>query len=114
MMQKIIRAVLPLHSLFGSLLSPTNAKPSQRMKPEAPSIFINDDEVEFKVIYVYSKKSNKIRKYTLSAAERLGFIGIDCGSFQMGRGRYSKAITIKNRNVNLCLATKVANSSYPI
>ena len=113
-MQKIIRAVLPLHSLFGSLLSPTNAKPSQRMKPEDPSIFINDDEVEFKVIYVYSKKSNKIRKYTLSAAERLGFIGIDCGSFQIGEDRYSKAIIIKNRNVNLCLSTKVANSPYII
>jgi hypothetical protein len=84
------------------------------MKIEAPSIFINDDEVEFKVIYVYSKKSNKIRKYTLSAAERLGFIGIDSGSFQMGGDRYSKAITIKNRNVNLCLSTKVANSSYII
>ena len=82
------------------------------MKLEAPSIFINDDEVDFKVIYVYSKKANKIRKYTLSAAERLGFIGIDCGSFQMGGGRYSKAITIKNRNVNLCLSTKVVNSPY--
>lgn len=74
----------------------------------APSIFINDDEVEFKVIYVYLAKSKKIRKYTISEAEKLKLIKIDTGSFQMGEDKYSKAITIKNKNVKLCLSTKVA------
>ena len=37
-----------------------------------PSIYINDNEVDFKLIYVYSTKFNKPRKYTISEAERLG------------------------------------------
>ena len=40
------------------------------MQSKSPAIFINDDEVEFKVIYVYSYKSKKMRKYTISEAER--------------------------------------------
>ena len=73
-----------------------------------PCIYIKDDEVEFKIIYVYSTKSKKMRKYTISEAERLGFVQIDTGSFQLGGDMYSKAITIKDNNIKLCLSTKLA------
>jgi len=46
-----------------------------------PLIYINDDEVDLKLIYVYSNKNKKSRKYTISAAERLGLIKIESGSF---------------------------------
>ena len=78
------------------------------METAAPSIFINDDEVEFKAIYVYLAKLKKMRKYTISEAEKLELVKIDTGLFQMGGEKYSKAITIKDNNVNLCLSTKVA------
>ena len=78
------------------------------MKMQAPSIFINDDEVEFKEIYVYLAKPKKMRKYTISEAEKLELIKIDTGLFQMGGDKYSKVITIKDNSVKLCLSTKVA------
>ena len=65
------------------------------MEPTTPAIFINDDEVEFKVIYVYSTKLKKLKKHTISEAERLGLVKIDSGSFKMGGVSYSMAITIK-------------------
>jgi hypothetical protein len=77
------------------------------METAAPSIFINDDEVEFKEIYIYLTESKKIRKYTISEAEKLELIKIDTESFQMGGDKYSKAITIKDKNVKLCLSTRV-------
>jgi hypothetical protein len=79
------------------------------MQTEAPSIFINDDEVEFKLIYVRSKKTKRRRKYTISEAERLGLVKVDAGSFRVGSKKYSKAITIKENNVVLCLSTKIEN-----
>jgi hypothetical protein len=51
-MRNTKRAVLAPQPWFGSLLSQVNTKSLLRMKLEAPSIFINDDEVDFKVIYV--------------------------------------------------------------
>ena len=80
------------------------------MEQAKPAIFINDDEVEFKVIYVYSSKLKKIKKYTVSEAERLGLIEVQAGSFKMGRDSYSKAITIKDNNVKLCLSTRTAGT----
>ena len=79
------------------------------MQTEAPSIFINDDEFEFKLIYVHSKKTKRRRKYTISEAERLGLVKVDAGSFKVGSKKYSKAITIKENNVVLCLSTKIEN-----
>ena len=78
------------------------------METSAPSILINDDEVEFKVIYVYLAKQKTMRKYTISEAEKLELIKIDTGLFQMGRDKYSKVITIKDNSVKLCLSTRVA------
>jgi hypothetical protein len=80
------------------------------MERAAPSIFINDDEVEFKEIYVYLAKPKKMRKYTISEAEKLELIKIDTGSFKIGRDKYSKVITIKDNSVKLCLSTKVASA----
>ena len=53
-----------------------------------PSIYINDDEINFKLIYVYSNKNKKSRKYTISMAERLGLI------------------KVSNSSIKLCLSTK--------
>ena len=80
------------------------------MEVANPAIFINDDEVEFKVIYVYSARLKKMKKYTITEAERLGLVEVESGSFRMGRVSYSKAITIKDNNVKLCLSTKAAIS----
>lgn len=76
------------------------------METTSPSIFINDDEVEFRVIYVCSIKSKKMRKYTIDEAERLGIIQVDTGSIQIGGDIYSKSITINDNSAKLCLSTK--------
>lgn len=73
-----------------------------------PSIYINDDEVDLKLIYVYSYKNKKSRKYTISAAERLGLIKIESGSFILGNHKYSKIIELSNSNIKLCLSTRSA------
>jgi glyceraldehyde-3-phosphate dehydrogenase/erythrose-4-phosphate dehydrogenase len=54
-----------------------------------PSIYINDDEVDFKLIYVCSTKFNNPKKYTISEAERLGLVKIETGSFLLGNLKYS-------------------------
>ena len=77
------------------------------MEAANPAILINDDEVEFKVIYVYSTRLKKIKKYTITEAERLGLVQVESGSFKMGRDSYSKTITIKDNNVKLGLSTRV-------
>jgi hypothetical protein len=71
-----------------------------------PSIYINDDEVDFKLIFVYSTKFKKQRKYTISEAERLGLIKIETGSFLLGNLKYSKVIKISNSRIKLCLSTR--------
>jgi len=76
------------------------------MLSEYPAILINDDEVEFKLIYVYSNRSNKMRKYTISQAEQLGLVQVDAGSFQMGGNSCSKVVTIIGKNIKLFLSTK--------
>ncbi len=73
-----------------------------------PLIYINDDEVDLKLIYVYSNKNKKSRKYTISAAERLGLIKIESGSFLLGNQKYSKVIKISNSSIKLCLSTRAA------
>jgi len=73
-----------------------------------PSIYINDDEVDFKLIFVYSTKFKKQRKYTISEAEKLGLVKIETGSFMLGNNKYSKVIKISNSCVKLCLSTKAA------
>ena len=78
------------------------------METATPAIFINDDEVEFKVLFVYSTRLKKMKKYTITEAEKLGLVAVESGSFKMGRDSYSKTITIKDNNVKLCLSTRVA------
>ncbi len=80
------------------------------MEAATPAIFINDDEVEFKVIYVYSTRLKKMRKYTITEAERMGLVKVECGAFKMGGDSYSKAITIKDNDVKLCFSTRVAKA----
>lgn len=76
------------------------------MQTANPTIFINDDEVEFKVIHVYSARLKKMKKYTITEAERMGLVEVESGSFKLGRVSYSKMITIKDNQVKLCLSTK--------
>ena len=76
------------------------------MNKAATSVLINDDEVEFKVIHVFSAKSNKLRKYTVDRAERLGLIQVKSEPTKLSGDIYSKAITLKRNNLKLCLTTK--------
>ena len=74
-----------------------------------PSVYINDDEVDLKSIYVFSIKNQKSRKYTISAAERLGLVKIESGSFLLGNHKYSKVIKISNSSIKICLSTRKEN-----
>ena len=76
------------------------------MNQAATSVLINDDEVEFKVIHVFSAKSNRLRKYTVDRAERLGLIQVKSEPTKLSGDIYSKVITLKNDNLKLCLTTK--------
>jgi sRNA-binding carbon storage regulator CsrA len=76
------------------------------MNKAGTSILINDDEVEFKVIHVFSAKSKKMRKYTVDRAERIGSIQVDSESIKIGGDIYSKSITLNKNNLKLCLSTK--------
>jgi len=71
-----------------------------------PSVYINDDEVEFKIIYIYSMKSGKGRKYTITEAEKRGLVRVESGSHTFCNDHYSKAISILDQNVKLCLTTR--------
>ena len=73
-----------------------------------PSIYINDDEIDLKLIYVISTKKEKSRKYTIATAERLGLVKIESGSFSLGKHKYSKVIKISDSSIILCLSTKAA------
>ena len=71
-----------------------------------PGVYINDDEVEFKIIYIYSMKSGKGRKYTISEAERRGLVRVESGAHTLGNETYSKSVSILDQNVKLCLTTR--------
>ena len=73
-----------------------------------PSVYINDDEVNFKhilICYVNSKNYKKI--YTIAKAEKLGLIKIETGSYKFGGHKYSKSIAILNICVSIYLTTKI-------
>ena len=76
------------------------------MNKAATSVLINDDEVEFKVIHVFSAKSNKLRKYTVDRAEKLGLIKVESEPIKLSGDIYSKLITLKRNNLKICLTTK--------
>ena len=76
------------------------------MNNAATSVVINDDEVEFKIITVFSNKSKKVKKYTVDRAEKLGLIKVDSGPIKIDSDIYSKSITLNNNNLILCLSTK--------
>jgi len=69
------------------------------------SVIINDDEVEFKIISVFSNRSKKLKQYTADRAEKLGLIKVDPGPIKIGNEIYSKSITLNNNNLKLCLST---------
>ena len=76
------------------------------MNKSGTSVLINDDEVEFKVIHVFSAKSKKLRKYTVARAEKLGLIQVESEPIKLSGDIYSKLITLKRNNLKLCLTTK--------
>ena len=76
------------------------------MNKTATSVLINDDEVEFKEIHVFSAKSKKLRKYTVDSAERLGLIQVKSEPTRLSGDIYSKEITLKRNNLKVCLTTK--------
>ena len=75
------------------------------MSNATTSVIINDDEVEFKIISVFSSKSKKLKQYTADRAEKLGLIKVDPGPIKIGNEIYSKSITLNNNNLKLCLST---------
>jgi len=75
------------------------------MSNAVTSVIINDDEVEFKIIFVFSSRSKKLKKYTADRAEKLGLIKVDPGPIKIGNEIYSKSITLNNNNLKLCLST---------
>ena len=75
------------------------------MSNATTSVMINDDEVEFKIISVFSRRSKKLKQYTADRAEKLGLIKVDPGPIKIGNEIYSKSITLNNNNLKLCLST---------
>ena len=75
------------------------------MSNATTSVIINDDEVEFKIISVFSNRSKKLKQYTADRAEKLGLIKVDPGPIKIGNEIYSKSITLNNNNLKLCLST---------
>lgn len=74
------------------------------MEPANPCVFINDDMVELKQIFVSTTNCGKHRRFTISEAEKRGFVKIDSCSREMDDCRYSKAIEILKNNVRLCIS----------
>ena len=69
-------------------------------------VYINDDEVELKQIVVRYGNLRKLRKFTVSEAERRGLVKVESGPHAFSGDRFSKAIAILDNDVRLCLSTK--------
>ena len=74
---------------------------------EIPCVYINDDETNFKNILIfYSKSKNHKKTYTISGAEKRGFIKVETGSYKFGGHKFSKCIALLNTCVSVYLTTK--------
>jgi hypothetical protein len=69
-------------------------------------VYINDDEIELKQIIVRYGALKKLRKLTVSEAEKRGLVKVEAGPHALSGDKFSKEITILNNDVRLCLSTK--------
>ena len=69
-------------------------------------VYINDDEVELKQIIIRYGNLKKMRKLTVSEAEKRGLVKVESGPHALSGDKFSKAIAILNNEVHLCLSTK--------
>jgi hypothetical protein len=69
-------------------------------------VYINDDEVELKQIIIRYGNLKKLRKFTVSEAEKRGLVKVESGPHALSGDKFSKAIAILDKEVRLCLSTK--------
>ena len=69
-------------------------------------VYINDDEIELKQIIIRYGTLNKLRKLTVSEAEKRGLVKVEPGPHGLSGDEFSKEITILANDVRLCLSTK--------
>lgn len=77
------------------------------MESSAPCIYINDDEIELKQVVIMHGNLKKVRKFTISEAEKRGLVRVESSPTGLCGERYSKSIFILHKGVRLCLSTKV-------
>ena len=76
------------------------------MDTTSPYVYINDDEVELKQILIIYGNLKKQRKFTVSEAEKRGFVKVEPLPQPVPDENFSKAIAILDKKVRLCLSTK--------
>ena len=76
------------------------------MESSAPCVYINDDEIELKQVIVKYGNLKKLRKFTISEAEKRGLVRVESSSAALSDDKYSKSISILDNDVRLCLSTK--------
>ena len=69
-------------------------------------VYINDDEIELKQIIIRYGNLRKLKKLTVSEAEKRGLVKVEPGPHALNGDEFSKEITILNNDVRLCLSTK--------
>jgi hypothetical protein len=77
------------------------------MECSAPCVYINDDEIELKQVIIKYGNLKKVRKFTISEAEKRGLVRVESSSADLSNDRYSKSIFILNNGVRLCLSTRL-------
>ena len=76
------------------------------MKSATPYVYINDDEIELKQIIVSYGKLKKLRKFTVSEAERRGLVKVESRPAGLSDNKFSKVIAILDNKVRLYLSTR--------
>lgn len=71
-----------------------------------PYVYINDDEIELKQILILYGNLKKLRKFTVSEAEKRGLVKVESRPHKVSDEIFSKAIVILDKKVRLCLSTK--------
>lgn len=77
------------------------------MESSAPCVYINDDEIELKQVIIQYGNLKKLRKFTVSEAEKRGLVRVESSPTTSSDDKYSKSIFLLNDGVRLCLSTKV-------
>ena len=76
------------------------------MESATPYVYINDDEIELKQIFIRYGNLKKARKFTVSEAEKRGLVKVELKPPELSDDNFSKAIAILDNKVSLCLSTR--------